>query len=131
MNSLDVCRLSSFTRMSGVDFIEIIKSLSPSKSSGTDDLPTKLVLDAMEARPDIFVKICNTSLMNGVFPKQCKLARISVIPKKGNTKILDKLCPISISSVLGRILEKHVKKDLVGYLEANHLFYYLQFGFRG
>lgn len=44
------CSLS-FSHLNEANLIEIIKSLNPSKSSGIDDLPTKFVVDAIEARP--------------------------------------------------------------------------------
>lgn len=74
--------MTSFTPMSESKLLGIVKSLSPSQSSGIEDLPTDLVFCAIEAKPDIFVRICNVSLMKRVFPKQCKLARVRVIPKK-------------------------------------------------
>lgn len=58
------------------------------------------------------------------------MARVKVIPKKGDVRVLDNLRPISILSIIGKILEKKVKEDLVNYFETKGLYYDLQFGFR-
>lgn len=84
----------------------------------------------MRAIPEIFVKLCNRSLSTGIFPSHCKIARIKVIPKKGDLQKVDDLRPISILSVIGKILEKRVKSDLVNFFESNYMFYDLQFGLR-
>lgn len=41
------------------------------------------------------------------------MARIKVTPKKVDCRLMDNLRPISILSVIGKILEKKVKRDLV------------------
>lgn len=82
-------------------FLEIVDELSYTKSSGVDDLNSRLIIDAMKGIPDIFVNICNKSLQSGIFPTSCEVARITVIPKKGDTRYLDNLRPISILSILG------------------------------
>lgn len=89
-------------------FLEIVSELSYSKSSGIDNVDTKLIIDGMKGVPEVFLKVCNKSLESGIFPTSCKEARISVIPKKGDTRLLDNLRPISILSILGKVLEKYV-----------------------
>lgn len=124
------CILEHFTPISESTLLDTLKEFNVHKSSGIKDLPTDLLFDAIRVKPDIFVKLCNTSLETGVFPEHCKIARIRIIPKKGDTKLLDNLRPISILSVIGKILEKRVKEDLVRHFEENNLFYGGQFGFR-
>lgn len=43
-------------------FLKIVTKLSYSKSSGIDELNSKLIIDAMRAIPEVFTKICNESL---------------------------------------------------------------------
>lgn len=84
----------------------------------------------MFAIPNLYTKLCNYSLSSGKFPTACKLARISVIPKKGDTCHMDNLRPISILSILGKVIEKFVKRIVVKYFEESDMFYKLQYGFR-
>lgn len=102
----EVETLNNFSNFTVDGLLEILGELSINKSSGIDGLPTSIIFDAIRAKPDIFVKICNKSLETGVFLNHCKLARIKIIPKKGDIRMLDNLHPISILLVIGKILEK-------------------------
>lgn len=119
-----------FGEIDSTSLINILKELNESKSSGIEDINSTLIFDAIYAIPEIFVKVIHLSLQTGVFPENWKTARIAVLPKKGDCRRLDNLRPVSILPILGKIIEKHVKKQLVGYFEFNSLFYNLQFGFR-
>lgn len=58
------------------------------------------------------------------------MARLTIIPKKGDLHYLDNFRLISILPMLGKILEKHVKNQIFEFFNHNDLFYELQFGFR-
>lgn len=111
--------------------MKIVSELKISKSSGISGLNSRVVLTAMKTIPDVFVYLCNKSLREGIFPTDCKQARISIIPKKGDVRKMDNLRPISLLCILRKVLEKHVKNGLVHYFESNGLFFNYQFGFRG
>lgn len=112
------------------DFLKIVSELKPSKPSGIPDINTMAIIESMKAIPLLFIKLCNLSLISGKFPTSCKCAKITVIPKKGDTQCLDNLRLISILSIIGKILEKYVKNLVVQFFEENDLFYSLQYGFR-
>lgn len=97
--------MEKFTLFNEENLLKILGEFSTRKSSGINDIPTETLIDAIHARPDIFVKLCNRSLELGIYPEHCKLARIKVIPKKGDTRMLDNLRPISILSLIGKILD--------------------------
>lgn len=122
--------MSEFCPMTCNVFLEIIGELKSNKSSGLQDINSRLMLDIMNSLPEIFVKLINLSLSSGVFPDEWKIARICVIPKKGDIKNLDNLRPISLLSILGKIIEKFVKVQLVSFFEEQDLFFNYQFGFR-
>lgn len=122
--------LANFPLMSVADFVSIASELKTNKPSGILDFSATSVIDSMFALPELYTKLCNYSLIEGKFPTSCKTARISIIPKKGDSHCLDNLRPISILSIIGKILEKFVKNIIVNYFEENDLFYHLQFGFR-
>lgn len=126
-NDDDLC---DFPLMSTDTFLKIISELKSSKPSGITDINSSVFIDSMFAIPNVYTKLCNYSLSSGKFPSECKLARISIIPKKGDTSCMDNLRPISILSILGKVIEKFVKKVVVEYFEANDMFYKLQYGFR-
>lgn len=119
-----------FPLMKVDDFLKIVSELKPSKPSGIPDINTRVIIESMKAIPLLFTKLCNLSLTLGKFPTTCKRAKITILPKKGDIHCLDNLRPISILSIIGKILEKYVKNWLVRFFEENGLFYSLQFGFR-
>lgn len=103
----------NFRMMTVNDFLDIQGDLKCSKSSGIDGLCSKLIIDIMYSMPYVFVRLCNLSLSTGVFPAEFKVARLTIIPKKGDLRRLDNFRPISILNIVGKILEKFVKEQLV------------------
>jgi len=53
-------------------------------------------------------KLFNLSLKSGVFPSDWKFARIVSIPESGDPSNPPSYRPISILSVLSKLLERHV-----------------------
>ena len=61
--------------------------------------------------------------------KQWKFARVSAIFKKGNHKLASNYWPVSITSIICRILETIMKNSTVKKLMSNDLLSVNQFGF--
>lgn len=57
--------------MSVAEFLEIVSDLTCIKSSGVDNINSKLIIDGMRAIPEVFTKVCNKSLQSGIFPETC------------------------------------------------------------
>lgn len=91
-------------------FLELVNDMSYDKSSRHEDLNSRLLLDTMWGIPHVFVKICNCSFRTGEFPESWKLAQHTIIPKKGDLRDMENLCPISILPLLGKVLENHINK---------------------
>ena len=53
---------------------------------------------------------------------QWKEARVSVIYKKGNKKLAGNYRPVSITSVLCRILEKPIRNQIVEYMQSGYIY---------
>lgn len=117
-------KFEEFSPLNEEGFLEIIGTFNYSKSSGYEEINCRLLLDAMKCLPNIFIKICNCSFTTGKFPESCKNARVTIIPKGGDLRNLDNLRPISILPLLGKVLEKHAKQEIVDFFEMNDLFYF-------
>lgn len=81
--------MRSFTLFDEASLLQTVNKFSICKSIGIMNIPTGVLMDAIHVRPDIFVRICNISLTPAIFPEHCKLARIKIIPKKGDERFLD------------------------------------------
>ncbi len=64
------------------------------------------------------------------FPSEFQKAKVIPLAKTRDHKNLNDYRPISLLSVLSKLLERHVHKHLVTYLETRDLFHPLQSGFR-
>jgi hypothetical protein len=72
----------------------------------------------------------NKSLENGVFPDFLKINRVIPVNKKGDPKSMENFRPISILSVLSKIIETIVKTRPVDFVDRHAIFYAQQYGFR-
>ncbi|CAB3989496.1 Hypothetical predicted protein, partial [Paramuricea clavata] len=111
---------------------EVYKYLSnvkPTKSTGYDQIPPKLIKDAAGVISRSLTKIFNESIVSGIFPDDLKIAVLSPIFKK------DRSCcgnyrPISVLSVIAKVLEKIAFDQLCSYLHGNSIIANQQSGFR-
>jgi hypothetical protein len=101
-----------------------------SQAKGHDQISVTLLKKCVCVLLPVLEHIYNFCLQNSAFPREWKLAIIKPIPKTKNPDSCKDYRPVSILSVLGKILEKLVHKQLCDYLDSNGLFDTHQSGFR-
>lgn len=74
-------------------------------------------------------RLFNLSIVKGTFPSKWKVARITPLYKDGARDSRDNNRPISLLSVLSKVMEKHVATSFVNYLAHSELLYDLQSAF--
>ena len=72
----------------------------------------------------------NYSIGNGQIPREWKAARVTPIPKSGNSEEISNYRPVSVLPVVGKLLEKLVHHQLYVYLEKYSILNEAQSGFR-
>ena len=72
-----------------------------------------------------------TSLRTGVLPAAWKKANITAIHKKGSKHVAGNYRPVSLTSIICKVIESIVRDALVKYMKDNLLFTDRQFGFLG
>ena len=92
---------------------EMLEKINVNKSTGPDDLNPMLLKELATCLAEPITILFNYTLNNGVLPADWKLGRIIPIYKKGSKKIAENYRPISLTSVLCKILEKHVRTHLM------------------
>jgi hypothetical protein len=113
-----------------LNVINIAKSLRPKTSSGFDNISTKLMLQIIDKVAVHFTHIVNLSFLNGVAPKQMKVAKVIPIHKAGNPLNVNNYRPISLLPAFSKLLEKLMYTRLMDYIEKNKILYKHQYGFR-
>ena len=103
------------------EVIKIAKSLK-SNSTGVDDISAFFVKLSIEKSAPAITDIINTSFRAGIFPDRWKRAIVIPIPKIDTPLSPTDFRPISLLSVLSKIIEKVVAQQIVKYLLQHQLF---------
>lgn len=115
-----------------VDTATIIKFISKIKSnaSGSDGISLQIIKLCIPAIADYITHIMNSCLEQGYFPETWKEALVVPIPKTSNPTSYNELRPISLLTILSKILEKIVYDQINDYLSNTKLLPKHQSGFR-
>ena len=109
---------------------KVLKSLDPSKAAGPDGLPSRyLKLIADELTPSLFL-LFSASLQQGRIPADWKRAMITPIFKKGLRNDPTNYRPISLTSIICKVLERIIYSHIMSNLECHNVLNNAQFGFR-
>lgn len=123
--------LSVFLRpVTEAEMYKIILNLKNKKSTCTDNIPASAIKHASDILVPHLTYLANESLVNGKFPAILKCAKIVPVYKKGDTEDMQNYRPISILSVISKILEKVMYARISNFVEANSLLSDSQHGFR-
>ena len=106
-----------------------IKKMKVNKSPGVHGIPPKLLLEIVEqisTPPAIFF---NFSLDEGIVPSEWKVANITPLFKKGSRNKADNYRPVSLASVVCKLLETLIRDHIVEFLVKHKLINASQHGF--
>ncbi|RWS19569.1 RNA-directed DNA polymerase from mobile element jockey-like protein, partial [Leptotrombidium deliense] len=105
---------------------KVIKNLNKNSATGCDLISVKIINIMNDSSLQFLCDAFNHSLNFGVFPNLWKVSRISPIPKKGTKDYR----PISVISIVSKIIEKIVHQKLYKHVIDINYFHPNQFGFR-
>ena len=108
----------------------IINSLKSGKAAGPHRIPIYLLEILSEYIAVPLCDIVNESFSSGIFPDMMKLAKVIPLHEKNSPKVPSNYRPITLLSVLSKIVEKLMHKRLYSFLEKYGILHSLQFGFR-
>ena len=101
-----------------------------SNAKGIDGITVQMLKYCLCEITPVLLHICNYSLQHCTFPQLWKIAVVKPIPKVINPKIPKDYRPISLLSVLSKVLEKIVHDQVIQYLETSSLLNPSQSGFK-
>lgn len=109
-----------------------IERIPIKKATGPDDVSIKLLKLACNSQNVIqsLTYILHSSLDQGIFFDEWKIARVQPIYKAGSKLSVENYRPVSLLSIPSKILEKAVNTEFQEYLKVNKILTERQFGFR-
>jgi len=120
----------NFSHVSYDDIETCVTAIPSNKATGLDALPCVIIKDSLPYIIKPLTHIINISLNGGCVPSEWKRARITPLFKGGDQTNPMNYRPISVLSVLSKVLEKIVFKQVYKYLDANNILISNQYGFR-
>jgi len=112
------------------DIEQEIRGLKPGKSAGPDGIHPKVLIEVSEQISLPLKLIFQKSLHEGVVPQAWKEAEVVPIFKKGQRDNPGNYRPVSLTSVCCKMLERIVRRAIVGHATLNNLLTPAQHGFR-
>ena len=98
--------------MSESEILTTLQSLNPSKSSGPDGIPPRLLKELAPEISSSITCIFNKSLYEGSFPSKWKDCNLTPVFKADQKDIVSNYCGIALLPILSKVLERHVHTRL-------------------
>ena len=108
----------------------LLQNIDNSKAAGYDDISGIFLKDGASVICKPITYIVNLSISSNIFPKNCKIAKIKPIYKKGSKLEAVNYRPISLLPLISKIFEKLMHDQLQMYINKCNLTYKFQSGFR-
>ena len=108
----------------------LCKQINTMKSSGIDELSSRLCKDAFMVLGRQLVHLFNCSLSTGIFPNKWKIGKIIPLFKGGDRENVNNYRPVSLLPLPGKLLEKIVHNKIVKFWEDSNFLSEDQGGFR-
>ena len=113
-----------------VDMVRLhLLKLNVNKSCGPDEIYPRMLLELADIIAGPVAFLLNMILASGTMPKDWKLAFVTPIYKKGSKNIAENYRPISLTSVLCKIMESLIREHVLKHLLKNRLLSNKQYGF--
>jgi hypothetical protein len=131
LNSITLKTTATFelNSITELDILKVIKTIK-TNASGSDNFNINIIKLTLPYSLTCLCHIINTSFITGIFPSKWKKAIVIPVPKNNNPTQLSHYRPVSLLSVLSKIIEKLVSIQVSRYVAECHLLDPFQSGFR-
>eukprot|EP00061_Rhincodon_typus_P001543 g15074.t1 len=99
--------------------LEKLNDLKVDKSPGPDELHPRVLKEIAEEILEVLVAIFQESLESGIVPEDWKIANVTPLFKKEVRQKTENYRRISLTSVVGKILESIAMDEISEYLEVH------------
>ena len=116
--------------MCNEEVYRLLSTLDVTKANGPDEISARMLKHTATSITPSITNLFNLSLRTGHIPSEWKQFLVVPIPKSNNNKgSPTNYRPISLLSVLSKLLERHVHKILTEHLCTHHPLSNSQWGF--
>ena len=112
------------------DIIRVIENIKVNKAPGPDKISPRIFKEVKDQISKPLSILFNKSLALGKVPSEWKCANVTPIFKKGNKSQPGNYRPISLTSIVCKLLETVIRDNMVKFLEENLIMKDSQHGFR-
>ena len=110
--------------------IDAIRELSPNSAAGPDGIPSSLLINCASEIAPLLSKLFTASFLKGYIPPSFKRAAIVPIFKSGDKCLPGNYRPISLTSVICKVYERIIRKQVFSFLCDKNCLNDTQHGFR-
>ena len=128
-NPLGTYQLSSIT-FEEEDVSRALARLNPNKGSGPDSIHPRVLREAREVLAPVPTMFFNMTLAHGQVPTEWKVGHTTTVYEKGSKAEPANYRPITLTSVVCKMLERLIKTHIMRHLLTNNLLSDAQYGFR-
>lgn len=107
-----------------------LQSLDVRKASGPDGIPAIVLKNCAAELSPVLTRLYQLSYFSGRVPEAWRVANVQPVPKKGDRSDPANYRPIAVTSVLCKIMERILNRQLIRHLEDHSLINDRQYGFR-
>ena len=93
----------------------ILRDLKQRRSGGIDGVSAKVLKLASPVLASEIANLCNCLIARGHFPSQWKLGVVAAIPKAGDATEVTNYRPVTLLSILSKVIERVLFNQLSGY----------------
>ena len=101
------------------EIINIVKCSVPKSTQGFNKISSKLGISTINQAANVLSIFFDKSFKQGIFPDNCKIARVAPLFKSGKVSNSKNYRPILILPPFSKILEKLIYIRLISFLSSN------------
>ena len=111
------------------DVLKVLRQLKVDKSPGLDSMHPRFLREVSETIAYPLTRLFNHSVKCQCIPDEWKKAKISAILKKGDKCVAGNYRPVSLTSVVCKVMEKLIRNHIMSFMKRNNFFTNKQYGF--
>ena len=109
---------------------KLLSKILPHKAAGPDEIHARVLRELHSPLAPVLSDLFQRSLDSGEVPEDWKEANVAPVFKKGDKNRASNYRPISLTSIVCKLLEHIVASHTMSHLEQRNALYTLQHGFR-